>query len=148
MHNKAFASAAHDVSRVVDESGVSDLLNADSVVPILHTYRAAMGTLLAALFSALTLLNQGGTAMDAIDCQDANSLLLHFGIGFICFSLAVEPVVAALETFYLGFVQAPQGLARADPIVYRRFARILNRDHARAAPRDKPSMVVSSTDVV
>ncbi|KAJ8610093.1 hypothetical protein CTAYLR_007094 [Chrysophaeum taylorii] len=130
LHNKAFSSAAHDVARVVDESGVADLLASDPVVPILQTYRSAAGAFAAAFFTALALIHHHGTHDPTVDCQDANLLLLHFVFGFVCFALAIEPVVATLEVFYLGFAQAPQGLASADPIVYRRFARILNRDHA------------------
>lgn len=127
LHNKSFATASRDISRIVEESGVAELLAADSVVPILHTFRSGFGTIFAALFSALTLIWRHGDANDDFDCQDKDSLLLHFAFGFIAFALAVEPVVATLETFYLAFAQAPHGLARVDPIVYRRFARILNR---------------------
>lgn len=136
LNNKALAAAASECARVVDESGVADLLSADCVVPILQTYRASAGALNAAFFAALTLLAHHTSYFDIeTDCKDTNALVIYFLFAFVAFALAVEPLIAAVHAFYLGFAQAPQGLARVDPILYRRFARVLDRDHATASPR-------------
>lgn len=135
LNNKALASASAECARVVDESGVADLLSADCVVPILQTYRASAGALNAAFFAALTLIAHHASFDPKSDCRDANALVIYFLFAFVAFALAVEPLIAAVHAFYLGFAQAPQGLARVDPILYRRFARVLDRDHATASPR-------------
>ncbi|KAJ1445762.1 hypothetical protein M885DRAFT_548913 [Pelagophyceae sp. CCMP2097] len=60
--------------------------------------------------------------------MEALDRLFFFAVGYVSVALATEPVVAAIDAVYLSFAQAPAGLERADPIVFRRFVRLLDRD--------------------
>jgi len=132
--NKASSAAARDLSLLALDSGLDQLLDTDTIIPILKSYRYSLSIILAALWTTLTLLDRHLIKDPRFDCEDKDALFAHFILAYLSIALATEPLIAAIEVAYLAFVQIPLGLMQADPIIYQRFQRLLLRRERHSTP--------------